>query len=540
MARARTAWRDDDWVAAEDLVPRPRLDRSSDRPSDRSSRRSPQRPPHRPSRRGSTRGSGLGRALGLTFVSSLVWGVAHVSVGRRLAGFSLMALFGVLVAGTGVLAVGIPAGYTKNLMPIAVERVWLDGITVGILVLALVWATVVIRSYQLVRPEGLPTLTRLASGSLVLILVVGVCVPMVYAASATYVLRDTLGDIFPGDDRSGPAVDAANPWKNLPRVNILLLGGDGGRDRAGIRTDSMTVASIDTKTGNTVLISLPRALQHFQLPPRLRSRWPNGYTGDPGDQGLLNELYIIGERHPELAPGYRAGRRGPHLLQEVIGYLIGMKIHYYALVNLAGFKDIVNAIGGVRIHVEKRLPIGGDPARGVPPTGYIEPGLHKLNGENALWYGRSRHADDDFHRMDRQKCLMKAIADQADPQQVLTHVQKLASAAKHTISTNIPAKLLPALVELASSVKKGAQVRSLPFDPARLAGFRVYQPNIALMRAFTAQAIAGGAQTKAAKPSRSASGGAATSRKPTTRSTAATTRAGRGGNGVVSLDRACG
>jgi LCP family protein required for cell wall assembly len=451
-----------------------------------------------------------------------------------------MALWGVLVAGAATLAVGIPAGFSRNLAPIAVERIWLNGITAGILVLALVWSTVVIRSYQLVRPYELPTVARLFSGALVLILVVGVCAPMVYAANATYVLRNTLGDIFPGDDRSGPAVDAANPWESLPRVNILLLGGDGGKSRTGIRTDSMTVASIDTKTGNTVLISLPRALQRFQMPPRLRQRWPNGYTGDPGDQGLLNELYIMGERHPELAPGYRAGHRGPHLLKEVIGYLVGLKIHYYALVNLAGFKDIVNAIGGVRVYVEKRLPIGGDPARGLPPVGYIEPGLRKLDGEKALWYGRSRHADDDFHRMDRQKCLMKAIADQADPQKVLTRVQKLATAAKHTISTNIPAKLLPALVDLASTIKRGAQVRSLPFDPGKLAGFRVYQPNISLMRAVTAKAIAGGgAKAQAAAPTPNASGRAATPRQ-STRSGTTASRAGTGrGSDVVSLDSAC-
>jgi LCP family protein required for cell wall assembly len=471
-----------------------------------------------------------------------VWGIAHVRVGRRPAGFTLMALWGLLVAGAATIAVGIPAGFSRTLAPIAVERVWLNGITLGILVLAFVWSTVVIRSYQLVRPDELPTVARLLSGTLVLVLVVGVCAPMVYAANATYVLRNTLQDIFPGDDRSGPGIDAADPWQNLPRVNILLLGGDGGKSRTGIRTDSMTVASIDTKTGDTVLISLPRALQRFQMPPRLRSRWPNGYTGDPGDQGLLNELYIMGERHPGLTPGYRAGRRGPQLLKEVIGYLVGLKIHYYVLVNLAGFKDIVNAIGGVRVHVEKRLPIGGDPARGLPPVGYIEPGTRKLDGEKALWYGRSRHADDDFRRMDRQKCLMKAIADQADPQRVLTHVQKLAAAAKNTISTNIPAKLLPALVDLASTVKRGAQVRSLPFDPSRLAGFRVYQPNILFMRAVTAKAITGGAQAGAAKTSTARPGSSPSGRAVTPRATrpgtATTGPAGRGNN-AVSLDSAC-
>ncbi|HEY7486798.1 MAG TPA: LCP family protein [Streptosporangiaceae bacterium] len=567
MARGRKAHRDGGWgdpvvlqgdepVAFQDEDPA-FLDWSEPptvrvgRPPTRRERRAPARRPasRRSARRQAPRSRGgrvpvrgLWRALGLTVASMVVWGVAHVAAGRRLAGFSLMTLLALLVGGGATVAIG----FQRSLMPIAVQRVWLDALTVGILALALLWSAIVIRSYQVVRPEGLPTAMRLTSGSLVVIMAVMVCAPLVYAANATYVLRNTLSDIFPGDDRSGAAVDKANPWKNLPRVNILLLGGDGGKDRTGIRTDSMTVASIDTKTGNTVLIGLPRALQRFPVPPRLRSRWPNGYTGDPGDQGLLNELYIIGERHPELVPGYRTGQRGPHLLEEVIGYLVGLKINYYALVNLAGFKDIVNAMGGVRVHVEKRLPIGGDPDRGIPPTGFIEPGWHKLNGENALWYGRSRHADDDFHRMDRQKCLMKDIADQADPQRVVTHVQKLAKAAKRTISTNIPADLLPALVDLSGTVKRGADIRSLPFDPAKIAGFRVYQPNILLMRQVTAKAIADSAKPKAAAT------GAAPTRKPVNRKPAtrkpvrsgtagtATPNPARTSVSAVSLKNVCG
>src|SRR5262249_50185335 len=150
------------------------------------------------------------------------------------------------------------------------------------------------------------------------------------------------------------------------------------------------------------------------------------------------------EHHPELEPDYKAGQRGPHLLEEVIGYLLGLKINYYVLVNLGGFKDIVNAMGGVDVYVQKAadprlpgLPIGGDPDKGTQPSGYLLPGKHHLDGEHALWYGRSRHADDDFHRMDRQKCLLKDIAEQANPQTVVTHFEKLAKAATNTIYTNI-------------------------------------------------------------------------------------------------------
>jgi LCP family protein required for cell wall assembly len=478
--------------------------------------------------------AGLWRALGLTAASAVVWGVAHVWAGRRAAGFSLMGVLAFLVFGTAISALA----FQEQLKQIVVQHTYLDVITAGILILALVWGAIVIRSYQVVRPAGLPTAMRITSGALVVIVALMVCTPLVYAANATYVLGDTLSSIFSGD-KSGPAINASDPWKNRPRLNVLLLGGDGGKDRTGIRTDSMTVASIDTHTGNTVLLSLPRQVQKFQMPARLRAKWPQGYTGDPGDQGLLNELYIEGERHPDLEPGFKKGQRGPHLLEDTIGYLLGLKLDYYVLVNLDGFKDIVNAMGGVRVHIEKTLPIGGEPERNIPPSGYLQPGWHHLDGEKALWYGRTRHADDDFHRMDRQKCLMKDIADQADPQKVVTHFEKLASAAKKTISTNIPAELLPALVKLSGSVKKGADIHSLAFNPYKMTGFHVYQPNVPLMRQLTAKAIANSVRPPAPKAP-TAPTASATPKKRHASASATASQAPADSSGGVSLKDVCG
>jgi LCP family protein required for cell wall assembly len=480
--------------------------------------------------------AGLWRALGLTAASAVIWGIAHVSVGRRAVGFTLMGLLALLVFSTATAALA----FQDRLKQMVVQGFWLNVIISGILVLAVAWALIVIRSFQVVRPAGLPTAMRVTSGALVVIMALMVCTPLVYAANATYVLRDTLSSIFSGD-KSGAAVNASDPWKNRPRVNILLLGGDGGKDRRGIRTDSMTVASIDTKTGNTVLLSLPRALYKFQVPPRMRSVWPNGYTGDYGPNGtcpagtcLLNELYIQGEKsHPQLEPNYKAGQRGPHLLEDVIGYLTGLKLDYYVLVNLDGFKDIVDAMGGVRVNVKSAnghpLPIGGDADRGIPVAGYLKPGRQHLDGEHALWYGRTRHADDDFHRMDRQKCLMRDIAQQANPQKVVTHFEKLANAAKKTISTNIPAALLPALVKLSGTVKNGADISSLSYDPAKIPGFHTNRPAdsamVLVMRHAAAKAIATSTQPP---PSADPSSTPATRKTTTTSSGSA-----------VSLKNAC-
>ncbi|WP_329242525.1 LCP family protein [Actinoallomurus sp. NBC_01490] len=484
--------------------------------------------------------AGLWRALGLTVASAVVWGIAHIWAGRRAVGFTLMGLLAVLVFGTVTAALA----FQDKLKQMVVQDTWLNVIIAGILILAVAWAVIVIRSFQVVRPPGLPTAMRITSGTLVVIMALMVCTPLVYAANATYVLRDTLSSIFAGDGNT--AVNASDPWKNKPRINVLLLGGDGGADRTGIRTDSMTVASIDTKTGNTVLLSLPRSLQKFPVPPKMQKLWPYGYTGDapnpqhPGGEGLLNELYIQGERHPELEPGYKKGQRGPHLVEDAIGYLTGLKIDYYVLVNLNGFKDIVNAIGGVTVHVEKRLPIGGEIVNGVqtrPPTGYLPAGTHHLNGTQALWYGRSRDADDDFHRMDRQKCLMKDIADQADPQKVVTHFQKLAKAAKSTISTNIPVALLPALVKLSGTVKKGADIQSMPYNPGKIPGFHVYEPNLRVMRAAAAKAIANSTKPATATPANSPS--ASTSAKAK-RTGASASPSHKSSSGATSLKNACG
>jgi LCP family protein required for cell wall assembly len=436
-------------------------------------------------------------ALGLTAASAVVWGVAHIAAGRRLAGFVLMTLLATMLGGLVVVVLD----FRENLKQVAVERDWLAGITVGILVLALFWAAIVVRSYQVVRPRGVAGAPRVLAAGTVIVLVLAVCTPLAWAARDTYTLRDTIGTIFHSDDNvRPPVVNADDPWKDKPRVNILLLGGDGAGDRFGVRTDSMTLASIDTHTGDTVLLSLPRNLQSFPVIPRLRSRWPDGFTGvspAAGDQGLLNEMFQDAEDDKSLEPGYAKGRRGPALLSEEISYLTGQPVDYYILVNLFGFADLVDAMGGVRVHIPQDIPYGG-PEDGSAPTGVLKAGDRRLNGKQALWFGRSRTSSSDFVRMGRQKCLMKDVAEQADPQRVLTSFQKLAKAAKKTISTNIPAEMLPALVRLSGTMKHGAQVTSLMYVPPE---FHVVRPDLEVMRKAAAQAIEDSENSRHPSPS---------------------------------------
>jgi LCP family protein required for cell wall assembly len=404
---------------------------------------------------GAGRSGGVAGALALTFVSTLVWGFAHLWMGRRRAGLSLLALYWLMVAAM----VAVTTLFRQRLLEWSVRPDLLTAITVGSLVLGLLWVAVVIRSYQITRPHGLPTVRRAAANATVGALCVLLVLPFGWAARYTNIYRDTLTSIFqPGD--TAKRVNGDNPWAGKPRVNILLLGGDAAGNRVGVRTDSMTLASVDTHTGDTVLLSLPRNLEHFPMPDGPpRERFPNGFVGEgPQNPGLLNEVYEYAEYHPDIVPGVPKKRRGPTLIADTVSGILGVPVDYYILVDMFGFADIIDAMGGVKIKIDRPIPFGqrGD---------VLQPGYRTLHGKEALWYGRSRNDSDDYTRMGRQKCLLRAIAQQANPQRVLTRFEKLASATKRAISTDIPQDLLPALVELSGKVKSGAEITSLQFVP---------------------------------------------------------------------------
>src|SRR5690606_36990029 len=338
-----------------------------------------------------------------------------------------------------------------------------------------------------------------------------VAVPVAWSAHGTYVYRDALTSIFRSGGTNGKQVDADDPFDGQDRVNILLLGGDAAEDRSGVRTDSMTVASIDTRTGDTVLLSLPRNLEGFQLPPGpARDRFPYGFTGDgPQTPGLLNEVFQYAEDHPDVVPGVPKNERGPELLKATIAGILDLRIDYYILVDMFGFADIIDAMGGVEVTIEQPIPYGLEGA-------VLEPGRRTLTGKEALWYGRSRTGSSDYVRMGRQKCLLAAIAEQADPQTVLTSFDKLAAAAKRTLSTDIPQELLPALVKLSDEVKNGAQINSLQFVPPLI---YTGNPDFDLIRRLTAEAVSTDPRQVSGAPTGSPSPSASTGRSPGTPST---------------------
>lgn len=402
---------------------------------------------------GKSRGFGLGTSIALTMASAVLWGVAHFATGHRRMGMILMSAYAALLVTIGTIVLG----FRSQLLSLAVQPGWLTAFTAALAAVAIAWSTVIIWSYFLVRPAVSNTTTRTVTTAVAAALCALIVAPSAYAARLAYLSHDLVTSMF---THSSSPVIADDPWNGAARFNVLLVGADAASNRIGVRTDSMTVASIDTATGATTLLGLPRNLEQVQLPKGpARDRFPYGFTGEPPyTPGLLNEVYQYAEDYPEMVPGVHKGKRGPALLKQTISDILGIPVNYYAMVDMAGFAQIVDAMGGVKVTIKEPITYG------KYSEGYLAAGTRKLSGQEALWYGRSRTDTDDYVRMGRQKCLLNAVAKQADPMTVLNSFEGLASATKRAIATDLPQDLLPPLVELAQKVK-GTQIKSLQFVP---------------------------------------------------------------------------
>ncbi|TDC95339.1 LCP family protein [Actinomadura sp. 7K507] len=416
----------------------------------------------------------LAEALLIAAASPVLPGVAHLRAGRVRLGAALLGAQAVLLT-----AAAIAAGHGRSLfLELTVRPGWLLALTAGSAVLAGLWAALIIHSYAVLVPDGLSPPWRLAGGTTVSVLCLLAVVPPLTVAHFGHLQRELVTSVF-SDGRgggspgpAGAAEDRGDPWAHIRRLNVLLIGGDADVGRPGIRTDSMTVASIDTATGNTVLLSLPRNLQHVPV-------WSGSERVPYPPEELLNSVYENGAERPGLlAGGGNVPDPGAELLKRTVGHILGRPVPYYAMVDMRSFRQIVDAVGGVRVCVDDAVPV---PEQQVP-AGRLEPGCRTLTGREALWFGRSRTGSSDYVRMGRQKCLMWALARQAGPLTVLRSFQRLTRVFKDSVSTDLPRRLLPPLVDLAAKVKN-AEITSLQFVPPAVSTWRPDYPEIRRMAA---------------------------------------------------------
>jgi LCP family protein required for cell wall assembly len=293
--------------------------------------------------------------------------------------------------------------------------------------------------------------------------------------------------VVPGRVPGAPAEAAARPDKGAEeapwahdsgRLNVLLVGGDAGPGRSGLRTDTMIVVSIDPRTSRSAVFSIPRNLQHVPMPP-------NAATDLETFPNILNALWGYAEAHPELYP--ESTTPGATTLKAAIGNLLGLEIDYYAAVDLRGFVEVVDALGGVTVNVQRYVYDAGVSSafEGEEWTPIeLSPGHHELDGRHALAYVRTRWATSDYDRMQRQRCLIGALADQASLTKLFKAFPKLASTMKSYVLTDVPIKALPDLIALAVSLDT-KQMVAVSFVPPRFSGYA----DVDAMRAAVSDAL---------------------------------------------------
>jgi anionic cell wall polymer biosynthesis LytR-Cps2A-Psr (LCP) family protein len=289
------------------------------------------------------------------------------------------------------------------------------------------------------------------------------------------------------------------------QLNVLLFGvdaGPGGSRNQGLRPDSMILLHIDLSTGQAAMIGLPRNMYCVPLPKGTAEHYPNistaqitygcpPYTWAGMLEDLWQEAAVV---HPANFPYYQTRSpdndylRGITALEQAIGTLTGLHIDGVVQINLMGFVNLINDLGGITIDVPTRVvdhPCGpaGTPENkygycpyvhdgyGVPEgTGDInldfEPGIQHMNGDQAEAYARTREFSSDYDRMKRQQLVLKALRGTLDPCTVLPRIPSLISDLGTAFWTNLP--LDPSLISqwagLAEHISSGS-IKSITLDP---------------------------------------------------------------------------
>ncbi|MGK2849756.1 MAG: LCP family protein [Candidatus Limnocylindrales bacterium] len=380
------------------------------------------------------------RRLAAAGLSALLPGLGQLVNRRsRLAAlFLLPSLLLVLVAGL-LWATQTPARLVASIVAPNVVGTLL---TLNLLILA--WRLVAVGQAFLDTRWAGPT-GRLGVGGLI---VLSLLVALPHGLVQWYggALGDTFSRVFETELRGSSGAPVAAPADG-ERINVLLLGVDRRANHDAILTDTMMVASLDPVGKTVSIVSIPRDLINIPL-------------GNGDDYGpKVNSLMSYADSHRDEFP-----HGGRVALRQAIGALLGIDIPYYAQVSFAGFRRMVDAVGGVDIVVAADID---DPEFGV--TGYrISKGPHHLDGQEALDYVRSRKGkgESDFTRATRQQQVLLALRGAVTSDgSLLWELPDLLDAVADTVRTNVPTSVLPAFAAIADEVNDDAVVRSIIRHP---------------------------------------------------------------------------
>lgn len=330
----------------------------------------------------------------------------------------------------------------------------------------ILYLVLTVDTFRLVRVRFVQPIAQAAVPIVLAVALVLTEVVVAQGATIAGTARDAVAKIFHTGSVSLPADG---------RYNVLVLGGDAGAGRVGLRPDSISVMSFDALTGKMVGFGLPRNLGVVPFPADspMHAKYPNGYGYHDTcnvDVCELNSIYTEVElKSPGLYPNAKADGLTPGIeaTRDAVEGALGIHIHYTVLINMDAFSNLIDAMGGVVITVKERLPIGGGVDANGHVTGvkvWIEKGRQRLNGNRAMWYARSRHSTSDYDRMARQRELQTAMLRQLTPAVLVSRFGAITKAAAATVHTDMPQAMLGefAGVAVKSRSQKPVTVQFVP------------------------------------------------------------------------------
>ena len=236
------------------------------------------------------------------------------------------------------------------------------------------------------------------------------------------------------------------------RINILVMGLDR-RPQEGqspSRSDTMFVLTVDPQTKTAGILGIPRDL-YVDIPDG-----DGGYFED-----RINTALVYGEVND-----YKGG--GQQLAIDTVEHNLGVNIGHYVIIDFEGFKEVIDALGGIDIDVPTyvsdptyswtELPGDYDPQE-------FEPGLQHMDGETALAYARIRQNSDDLDRIQRQQRIIFAVMDKALSLNVLRNALELWNKYKDAIDTDINDIQLAGFARLAADISP-EKISALSLGPA--------------------------------------------------------------------------
>ncbi|MFJ2586792.1 LCP family protein [Streptomyces sp. NPDC087538] len=225
--------------------------------------------------------------------------------------------------------------------------------------------------------------------------------------------------------------------------NLLVLGSDsragaenkelgGGGDVSGARSDTAMVVHIPEGRSKAVAVSIPRDT----LVTRPECTKADGSTVPSANRVMFNSVY---------------SQVGPACVVKTVEKMSEVRIDHYLEINFAGFKDLVDAIGGVTVDVPQDIH---DKSSGLDLT----KGSHKLDGTESLAYVRTRHGigdGSDLGRIGLQQQFLLALLSEVKSQDLLgspTKSYKIASSATKSLTTDEELASLKSLAEFGRSM----------------------------------------------------------------------------------------